>query len=336
MKNILLNLLLLTHIGFCSTTSGASDFYVDKLTQPIKTVSTNIDKGKPRNVTHTEVGITTQSVGVNKRGINTVPVGSFDFEMARRQIKNSRSFFFFGENEAVGGSYEDIWPTGGDIPWQTAADFIHVNSSNVNDISTGSGGRSIEIHGLGFDGKDQDEIIQLRGADFAISTLSYCRLNKAHLEDVGTYGGAHQGDLTLRYGSSTGAIASLMTGGEGSVNGSVQYGFGEALNGFYSVPLGKILYITRIEVTPDVSTNKTVDIVLYEREGLLTTGSAPFLPRRVLWHTEGIDSHLVKVFKSHIKIKPLTDIWFRATGSASSKVEVYVDFYLVDTNPDGQ
>jgi len=36
-----------------------------------------------------------------------------------------------------------------------------------------------------------------------------------------------------------------------------------------------------------------------------------------------------------VKIKALTDLWFRAKGSATSKVSVDLDFYLVDADASG-
>jgi len=168
-------------------------------------------------------------------------------------------------------------------------------------------------------------------------TKTYCRINKLHNEKVGTYGGSHQGDITARVDSSgakTGAILAQMTGLEGNVDTSVQYGTGESGLGHYSVPLGKVFYITRLEVNMDIGSNKSIDIALYEREGILTT-TAPQDPRRLLWNVSGIDKGIIKNFKSHVKIKKLTDIWFRAKGSATSKIEVSLDFYLLDENLSG-
>ena len=82
------------------------------------------------------------------------------------------------------------------------------------------------------------------------------------------------------------------------------------------------------------ATNKTVDIALYERENILDF-TVPFAPRRVLWQESGVDSTVQHEFKSHIKIKALTDVWFRAQGSATSKIEVSLDFYLVDADANG-
>lgn len=257
----------------------------------------------------------------------------FNLDAARQHIAGQRAFFFFGFNAAVGTGWEDIHPGGGDINWQTAATTVEVLSSDAADTSAGLGVRSVEIHGLSATGVDQDEVITMNGVTPVSSSLTYTRINKMHSETCGTYGGSHQGDITCRV-VSAGATLSIMKGSEGAVDTSVQYGSGEAGNGYWSVPLGKVMYITGIELITDVSGTKTVDVALYEREDILTT-SAPFAPRRIIWEATDIDSNIDKSFKSHIKIKSLTDLWFRAKGSATSKLEVFLEFYLVDADVDG-
>ena len=213
-----------------------------------------------------------------------------------------------------------------------------VSSSDINDKSDGAGVRSVEIHGLSATGEDQDEVILMNASTEVSSSLSYCRINKMHNETVGTYGGSHQGDITLRVssgGAKSGEILSVMTGTEGNINSGVQYGLGEAGNGYWSVPLGKVAYLTNLTVDIDAGANKTADVVLYEREGILDI-TAPMDPRKVLWSTRAGAGEIRKNFESHLKIKGLTDIFFRAKGSASStKIAVDLDFILLDANASG-
>ena len=257
-----------------------------------------------------------------------------DLEYARKHIGNDRSFFFFGHNDDVGTSYEDIHPNGGDINWLTGGTKVEVLSSNAADTSAGLGVRSVELHGLSVTGVDQSEVIAMNGTSAVESSLTYCRINKLHNEDVGTYGGSHQGDVTCRV-TSGGSIQSVMVGEEGNVNSSVQYGLGEASNGYWSVPLGKVLYITDVTVNVQIGTNKTCDVILYEREGILDT-AAPMDPRRIIWNRFGIEGAHTEKFKSHIKIKALTDLWFRAKAEASgTRVDVKCHFFLVDADANG-
>ena len=173
----------------------------------------------------------------------TRPITNIDLDLARKHIEGQRAFFFFGHNDEVGTSYEDIHPAGGDVNWLATAGKVEVLSSDAADTALGLGTRSVEVHGLSAAGEDQDEVIAMDGVTPVESALTYIRINKVHCEDVGTYGGAHQGDITCRV-TGGGAVLSVMTGEEGAVNSSVQYGSGEANNGYWTVPLGKVLYIT--------------------------------------------------------------------------------------------
>lgn len=263
------------------------------------------------------------------------PGTTFDLDAARIHIMGQRSFFFFGFNDAVGTSWEDIHPAGGNINWLQSAVSIEIVSTDAADNGTtpGLGVQSVEVHGLSATGEDQSEVILTNGTTPVAGALTYIRVNKMHSETCGTYGGSHQGDITCQV-VSVGTVLSVMIGEEGAVDTSVQYGSGEAGNGYWSVPLGKVLYITNLEVIPDVSANKTIDIALYERENILDV-TTPFAPRRVIWQETGVDTTIEHAFKSHIKVKALTDLWFRAKGSATSKIEVDLDFYLVDADSDG-
>ncbi len=270
-------------------------------------------------------------------GTPTRQTTEIDLDFARKHIPGGRSFFFFGKNDALqNGVFEDVWNGGGDINWQTVAAKVKVASTNAADTSGGSGLRSVEIHGLSATGADQSEVLALSGVTAVESALTYIRVNLVHNEEVGTYGGSHEGDIECRVTNVTfgsGALLASLTGQEGNVDVSSQYGIGEAQNGFTSVPLGKVAYITRIEVIPNAS--KPITIILYERDGLLTI-SAPFQPRRIIWQEEEVEIPIEKEFKSHIKIKSLADLFFRAEGNGQvSGVAVWLDYYLADEDASG-
>lgn len=266
------------------------------------------------------------------------PVTVPELDLARQQITGQRTFFFFGHNDDIGAAWEDIRPEGGDFQWQTTASTVAVSSSNILDDAGASGCRQVEIHGLSATGEDQDEVITMDGTTEAASLLSYIRINSMHTENVGAYGGSHQGDITLRVssgGAKTGDVLATMVGLEGAVNVSLQYGLGESSMGKYSVPLGKVLYITGGGYTINTTGTKTADVVIYERDGLLIN-SAPFEPRRVLWNAVEVQGNNKIEFDSFIKIKALTDIWFRAQASnAGTAIGVKLEFFLVDANADG-
>jgi len=260
-----------------------------------------------------------------------------ELDFARKHIPGGRSFFFFGFNDSMANNvWEDVQPNAGDINWQTAGQLIEVVSTNAADNGTtpGIGCHSVEVHGLSDTGVDQDEIILTNGTTPVPGVLTYRRVNKMHNEVVGTYGGSHEGDITCQV-AGAGALLSKMTGREGAVNVSPQYGTGEAGNGYWTVPLGKVMYITGGIVIPNTKANQTIDVILYEREGILNT-TTPFDPRRLIWDAIEITESQPIIMKSQRKIKQLTDIFFRAKASgAGSKLSVQLDFYLVDGDASG-
>jgi len=267
----------------------------------------------------------------------TRQTAEIDLDFARKHIPGGRAFFFFGHNDDVGTSYEDIWPGQGDINWLEEAVTVEVSSSNAADTSAGIGTRSVELHGLSSTGADQDEVIVMAGTSTTESANTYTRVNKMHNETVGTYGGSHEGDISAysRGGATEGLLLAKMVGEEGSVDTSVQYGIGEASNAFWTVPLDKVLYITDLSINVQASGNKTADIILYEREGILDV-TAPMDPRRIIWNRFDVVGAHTETFKSHIKIKNLTDLFFRAKAASSgTRIDAKLHFYLVDKDASG-
>ena len=266
------------------------------------------------------------------------PTNLFKLDTAREHILGQTAEFFFGENNALtNGSFEDVTASGGDLHWPTAAAKVKIASTHAADTAAGLGLRSVEIHGLDATGAAIDEVIALNGVTAVESVNSYVRLTLMHNETVGTYGGSHQGTITCRVTNATfanGALLATMTGLEGASGSSVQFGYGEAQLGFTSIPLGKVGYITKLEVVP--TSAKPIDVVLYERDSLLTV-AAPFVPRRILWSADELEAPVEKEFNSFIKVKSLTDIWFRAEGTVNSAgVSVSLEYYLVDEDAEGQ
>ncbi len=260
-----------------------------------------------------------------------------DLDFARKHIPGGRSDFFFGQNNTLtNGTFEDVTAASTDFHWAVAAAKIKIKSTHAADTAAGLGLQKVEIHGLDANGNDIDEVLALSGVTPVESTLSYVRVTLVHNEEVGTYGGSHQGTIEFRVTNATfgsGALLGQMTGFEGGADSSVQFGYGEAQLGFTSVPLGKVLYITRIEVIPRAS--KPINVALYERDSLLVVAD-PFIPRRVIWSADEIQDPVEKEFKTHIKIKALADLWFRAEATgANAGISVWLDYYLLDEDADG-
>ena len=193
------------------------------------------------------------------------------------------------------------------------------------------GAHTIEIHGLNASGMDSEEIIHMNGTTPVDLANSYIRINNIHLQAVGTQQGGNYGDITLRIDGGGDTLSQIQ--GFESV-GNPTYGHGEDNSGIWSIPANRIAYLTAIEVSVDSS--KTANVMLYEAEGALRNTSS-FLPRRVLWQAFNIAGDISHDFRSFVKIKPLTDLFFRAVlSTGTGGVSVRLSWYQAVPNADNK
>ncbi len=175
-----------------------------------------------------------------------------------------------------------------------------------------TGAQTIETHGLDSTGAEIEEIIHLNGTTAVNLMLTYLRMNQIHIQTNGSQQGANFGNIICRI-QSGGDTLSQIQGFEAT--GAKDYGHGEDNGGYWTIPLGRIAYLTSLEV--NVDSTKAADVVLYEAEGATRTTS-PFLPRRVLWQGFALSGRTEHIFTSPLKIKPLTDLFFRALLSTGT------------------
>ena len=193
------------------------------------------------------------------------------------------------------------------------------------------GCHTVEVHGLDATGTDTDELVVLNGTTTVQTVNSYIRINKMHCQTVGSQQGANYDDITLQV-TGGGTTLAIMSGFENT--GTKRYGHGEAGMGMWTVPLGDVIYITSIEVSID--NNAKLDVMLYESEGCLRNAS-PYLPRRLIWSVNEATGQLNIKFESYIKVKQLTDLYFRSKiGSSSAALHVKCHFYRSNANSKGK
>jgi hypothetical protein len=319
-------------------TISGTDHQLVKLEYGAAGAATQVSPAAPLPTTLATVGAITAQLALTDETLLVRQSTDVLLDLARKHITGQRTFFFFGFHRALGTAWEDVTPTTGDIPRPVAAAKVAISSSHAADTSAGLGCRSVEIHGLSALGADQDEVIATSGVTEVESTLDYVRVNKMHSETVGTYGGSHQGDIQCRVtsaGAKTGDVLGTMVGYETTAGTSVQYGAGEMGAGHWSVPLGKVAYLTGGSINVNTNAAKTADILLYERDDLLDA-TVPFIPRRLIFSANQVQGFFPFKFASYKKMKALTDIWFRAKASNSGTfVEVSLEFFLVDENASG-
>lgn len=254
-----------------------------------------------------------------------------EWDIAREFFSGRASYSIAGVNKDVSTSaFEDIWPNGGNYPFQLAASILEVSSSDSNDHPTQGGCHAVQVIGLDANGESIMETVVLNGTTKVNTTLSYLRINRLFIVQVGTRGGANMGDITLQVVGGGDTLAKI-TGLE--IDGTSTYGIGESVSGVFTVPKGKVIYLT--QATINVADNKFADIQLYQVGGC-TTSVAPFSPRRVLLHASRLIGTIVVPFKTFIRVTELTDIFFRGKAkSTETKVEIKAHFYMADATAAG-
>ena len=219
----------------------------------------------------------------------------------------------------------DVWPTGGSIPWQTVAEGVAVSSTNAADHdATGAGVKSVTIAGLGSAGELQSEVLYMSGTTQSISTLQYLRVNSMETSDVGTYGARASGNITLRVsGTAPQDVMSAMLDSSGVAG-----------NGFYSVPLGKTMYITSLKLMGTQGSD--FQLIMYQRADLTTVAGGRYGAKKEVWSTATTRSHPEFVFDTPIQIKALNDMWLHVIGPVSgSRIVVALDYFLMSADHSG-
>ncbi len=223
----------------------------------------------------------------------------------------------FGSNPNVGVTHVDIWEGQVVLQWMTAAETMDVVSTDTtNDISTGVGARNVVITGLGDNFEEIEETIALDTV--AVTTVNaFRRILTARVDDVGTYTGANQGDISITGTSST-TLQGLIVAEESRTSQT-----------HYTVPAGKTGYLLRISIT--MSANKEVNVNLHNRPGADIV-AAPFKASVHLHHWDGLATPIEERFLANHILPEKTDVWFdgEVTSTPAGSIDVDYDILLID------
>ena len=140
----------------------------------------------------------------------------------------------FGYNPTIGsGSFETIWETGNNYPWQSSAVTVDVVSDDVNDDVAGTGARTLRIQGLDGSYNFAEETVDMDGTTTVTTTQTFLRVFRMSVETAGSSGN-NEGTITVTY-----------TGGS-DVAATISAGNGQTLMAVYTIPAGKTGYIINI------------------------------------------------------------------------------------------
>jgi len=206
----------------------------------------------------------TQINGVNENSVATVAsfdnaanlkVNSFPYTyaIAEGDILGHTALLKFGSRTLVAANTSSTtWegPTARYV-YMSSAQQLKVSSSSVNDTLAGTGARTLFIQGLDANYLEISETINLNGTTVVTTALSYLRIYRAFVLQSGVFGNSNLGIITITNNAAT------------LTQAIINVDDGQTLMAIWTVPAGKVAYITNISFSSD--TNKGARFSLHTR-----------------------------------------------------------------------
>jgi hypothetical protein len=244
-------------------------------------------------------------------------IKDFFVETSQGNIAGHSIVHKYGRNDSIAnGVWSLVSSTNIDLSLPSSGSPARIKvSGNVLDTANGSGAREVTVVGIDDTLEEVSETIATSGSGVsAMTTSNFWRIYRAYASEVGTYGGANSGDITIEAADGTRDII-VITSGEGQTQ-----------HGAYSVPSGKVGYLLSVHMMADAA--KAADFRLFTRENFIDT-VAPMSPKRLRLFFDGVLGDVVHKAVTPGPVLPaLTDIWVEARGSTGSS-EVSVDFEIL-------
>jgi hypothetical protein len=239
----------------------------------------------------------------------------------------------FGRNIAVTTSYTPVSDTGiYRTPQPAAATALRIKAGgNAADTANGAGARSVRLWGLNASGDEITAIIATNGASAsAATTVTFIRLYLAEVYESGTYGtataGSHLGNITIQNAAGTEDWGQIQLSGFPSGTTGI---------GSITVPRNHVGLITSIHINPEIQANKSTDVLILKREGILQT-AAPYKPIIKIQEVIGMESNFGITFDMPMVVPELTDVGVLAKvtgGTGAISIDMEVIFLEAESYP---
>jgi len=170
----------------------------------------------------------------NKPRVSSMP---YLFDIAEGNVAGHMPWSMMAYNGDIGTAEEDVWVTGGLYAWPAAGGIrMQVKSDSGDDDGdpVGTGVRTVTIYYLDETHAERTETVILNGTTGVNTTATNIfRVNSFRATTIGS-GGKAAGNIVLTDTTPTVTYASIAAG------------YTRSRNGFYTVPLGKTLYVTSV------------------------------------------------------------------------------------------
>lgn len=236
---------------------------------------------------------------------------------------NRQAIQKFGHNDDVAADTTEIVAGAGGTytGWLEAATAVRIRSGgDAADDSGGDGARKIRVEGLDENWEIVEEEIITNGASVSsATTITFIRVNRAYVTDVGLYGATNTGDIIVE-----------TTGG--ALVADIHAEHAESEGAFYTIPSGKIGFVRAVSASVEGTKPASIDFWCRPDADVVI---APFTSPRVFFGFAKLDSYAARRFLSYKgPFAAKTDIYVTAsppTGSNPS-VSASFDLVLVDEN----
>jgi len=254
------------------------------------------------SITHYPMLITTSSG--SESGI------PFYLEVQQGKIPGYSMINKFGYNPSIGsGSFETIWETGNNYPWQSSAVTVDVVSDDVNDDVASTGARTLRIQGLDGSYNLAEETVDMDGTTTVTTTQEFLRVFRMSVETAGSSGN-NEGTITVTY-----------TGGS-DVAATITEGNGQTLMALYTIPAGYTGYLLSINISS--GKDQEMEFKFIQRDNSIT--NAAFQTKQFLDVRGG---QTTVIFNAINVIPQKSDIYVSGKASSNSSASASFDLLLV-------
>jgi len=177
----------------------------------------------------------TESVSVVDGKLRNISL-PYTYAISEGIIPNHNPVTKVGYNPDIDNIREDLWPVGGNYVFPSTPQQMRILSSDANDNAAGTGVRTVHLQYLDDTYSEQEEFLTLNGLT-PVNTVAtnILRINGLHTQTAGT-NATPVGNISVQN------LAGTIT------YNYLESGLNESRVCVYTVPAGKILYITSWQI----------------------------------------------------------------------------------------
>ena len=240
---------------------------------------------------------------------------SFELLTAANKIRGATHVVLRGQNATIGTTPETYWVQSGAYTWNSAAVLEITSTDNVADNAAGTGALTVTIEGLNASYAEISETIVMDGQTNSDTTAAFLRVNRMYVATSGS-GGVNAGTIYASTGAQVAGVPSVAS----TIRMTIAAGEGESRAALYTVPAGKVAYVTDVVAATSDGTNNVLTTFRSR-----VSATAPWLIKDafvILAGTTRIPHDMPLVFPAASDLELIGD-------ASASTVDAYGSFSLI-------